>query len=192
MVTLDPRAHELVIGPCMKSHRSTCSLGLLIMAVRLLRRSSYHAMCRERDEAFVVSEFVKGIHMGRRPGPSSLSAIPVTTLQAEIRRRQRSVTPLTRRREKLLAKLATLDAQIRELGGNVPGGRVRPQNSTNLAEGLAAVLKGKTMGVSEAADAVLKAGYQTNAANFRTIVNQTLIKNRSMFKKVGRGQYTAA
>jgi hypothetical protein len=48
------------------------------------------------------------------------------------------------------------------------------------------------MGVSEAADAVLKAGYQTNAANFRTIVNQTLIKNRSMFKKVGRGQYTAA
>lgn len=130
--------------------------------------------------------------MGRRPSSSSLSAIPVSTLQAEIRRRQRSVTPLQRRREKLLAKLAAVDAQIRELGGSVPGGRVRPQNSVNLADALAGVLKGKTLGVSEAADAVLKSGYQTNAANFRTIVNQTLIKNRSMFKKIGRGQYTAS
>jgi hypothetical protein len=69
---------------------------------------------------------------------------------------------------------------------------VRPQNSVNLADALVGVLKGKTLGVSEAADAVLKSGYQTNAANFRTIVNQTLIKNRSMFKKVGRGQYTAS
>jgi hypothetical protein len=130
--------------------------------------------------------------MGRRPGPSSLAVIPVATLQAELRRRQRSVAPLQRRREKLVEKLAALDAQIRELGGNATGTRIRPQNASNLNDALAAVLKGKTMGVTEAADAVLKAGYRSNAANFRTIVNQTLIKSRQIFKKVGRGQYTAA
>ena len=42
------------------------------------------------------------------------------------------------------------------------------------------------------AEAVQKAGYKTGAANFRTIVNQSLIKNKAMFKKMGRGEYTAA
>jgi hypothetical protein len=48
------------------------------------------------------------------------------------------------------------------------------------------------MGVTEAATAVQKAGYTTNAANFRTIVNACLIKHKKLFKKVSRGQYTAA
>ncbi len=70
-------------------------------------------------------------------------------------------------------------------------GRKRPKNSMNLSEALAKMLKGKTMGVNEAAANVQKAGYKTNSANFRTIVNQTLIKD-DRFKKVARGQYTAA
>jgi hypothetical protein len=45
--------------------------------------------------------------------------------------------------------------------------------------------------VTQVAAAVQKAGYKTFAANFRTIVNQTLIKNRKIFKKISRGQYTA-
>lgn len=69
-------------------------------------------------------------------------------------------------------------------------GRKRPKNTMNLAEALAKLLKGKTMGVTEAAAAVQKAGYKTNAENFRTIVNQTLIRD-DRFKKVSRGQYTA-
>lgn len=130
--------------------------------------------------------------MGRRPGPGSLSALSLNTLQAEIRRRQRSVGPLMRRRDKLVAKLAALDEQIRALGGSAGGGggRVRPVNSKSLVEVLKEVLSGKVLGVSEAAVAAQKAGYMTNAANFRTIVNQTLIKNKSIFKKQGRGQYT--
>lgn len=70
-------------------------------------------------------------------------------------------------------------------------GRKRPKNSMNLAEAMAKMLKGKTMGVNEAATNVQKAGYKTNSPNFRTIVNQTLIKD-PRFKKVARGQYTAA
>jgi hypothetical protein len=67
----------------------------------------------------------------------------------------------------------------------------RTRNAANLADSLASVLKGKTMGVSEVATAVQRAGYKTTSPNFRTIVNQALLANPSMFKKVSRGQYTA-
>lgn len=137
--------------------------------------------------------------MGRRPSATSLASLSITALQQEIRRRQRSVGPLQKRRAKLVAKLEAIDAEIAALGGMSggmgKGGGVRgtrPKNELNLVDALAGVLKGKTMGVSEAADAVQKAGYKSHAANFRTIVNATLLKHRNKFKKVARGQYTAA
>lgn len=61
----------------------------------------------------------------------------------------------------------------------------------NLVEALVKVLTGRTMSVTEVTQAVQDAGYQTSSANFRTIVNQTLIKSKA-FKKVSRGKYTAA
>lgn len=128
--------------------------------------------------------------MAKRSFTASLASLPITHLQAELRRRQRGVGSLIRRRDRLASKLADLDAQIRSLGG--AAGRVRPQNSSNLVDALHKLLSGKTMGVTEAADAVRKAGYNSNAANFRTIVNQALIKHKNRFKKVERGQYTAA
>jgi hypothetical protein len=71
------------------------------------------------------------------------------------------------------------------------GGRKRARNAESLEVALAKVLKGKTMGVSEAADAVRKSGYKTTSPNFRTIVNQTLLRSE-LIKKTGRGAYTAA
>jgi hypothetical protein len=67
----------------------------------------------------------------------------------------------------------------------------RGPNAASLVESLQAVLVGKTLGVSEAADAVQRAGYKTTSPNFRTIVNQALLANKAKFKKVARGQYTA-
>jgi hypothetical protein len=55
---------------------------------------------------------------------------------------------------------------------------------------LAAVLKGKTMSVTDLAEAVQRAGYQTTSKTFRTIVNQALIKHSDTFKKISRGMYT--
>ncbi len=69
-------------------------------------------------------------------------------------------------------------------------GRRRPRNAASLEASLAKTLKGKIMGVSEVAAAVQKEGYKTTSANFRTIVNQTLIKS-ALIRKTGRGQYTA-
>ncbi|MDY7108645.1 MAG: hypothetical protein SYC29_08400 [Planctomycetota bacterium] len=67
----------------------------------------------------------------------------------------------------------------------------RPRNTGSLVEALKKLLTGKTMTVTEMADAVQKAGYKTSSPNFRTIVNQTLINNKKDFKRVARGQYTA-
>ena len=50
---------------------------------------------------------------------------------------------------------------------------------------------GETMAIGRTfAEAVQKAGYQTTSPNFRTIVNQTLLKKKH-FKRVERGQYTS-
>lgn len=129
-------------------------------------------------------------------GRGGLARVPIDDLQAELRRRQGSLRKLEAKRAKLAAALDAIDRQIQAFGG-VPsgraasgGGRRRPRNEMNLVEALAQVLKGKTMSVTEVAQAVQDAGYQTTSDNFRTIVNQTLIKS-DRFKKVGRGQYTA-
>lgn len=121
--------------------------------------------------------------------------MPVSMLQKELRRRTRSLKTLQRKRDRLAKKLAAIDAQIAAAGGVAGGGgaaRTRARNSTTLVEAMSKTLSGKTMGVTELAEAVRKNGYQSNAANFRTMVNQALLKHRKLFKKVSRGQYTTA
>lgn len=137
--------------------------------------------------------------MAKRVRSSSLSGMSINELQAEIKRRARRLPAMLKKRAKLAAALAQIDGDIASVGGSAgrsggggKTGRRRPVNDSNLADALANLLKGKTMGVTEASIAVRKAGYNTNAANFRTIVNQCLIKHKKMFKKVARGQYTAA
>ena len=126
-------------------------------------------------------------------GSSSLAELSVADLQLELRRRQRDVNKLVRRRDKLAAELAEINAQISGLGGAAggltPTGRTR--NAMTLPDALHQVLQGRTMSVTEAADAVRAAGYHSTAANFRTMVNQALLKDKR-FKKVSRGQYTAS
>lgn len=126
---------------------------------------------------------------------SSLSVLSVNDLRRELGRRQRRVGALIKKRDRLMSKVRELDQTIAELGGIARGGsfvgaRKRPKNETNLVEALVKVLSGKTMSVTEVADAVQKAGYATTSPSFRTIVNQTLI-NSGKFKRVSRGQYTA-
>lgn len=124
-------------------------------------------------------------------GPS-IRSVDSTTLQRELQRRVRQ---LETQRESILAQLQDIDRELQALGGATrtiatgTAGR-RHGNKQTLEGALASTLKGKTMGVSEAADAVVAAGYKTNAANLRTMVNQTLIKSNQI-KRVSRGQYTA-
>ncbi len=124
---------------------------------------------------------------------NTLDSMSMAEIQAELNRRERGVRKLERRREKLLAELAEIDGQLASVGAlSASGGvRRRPRNEMNLVDSLATVLDGKTMSVTEVTGAVQKAGYLTTAANFRTIVNQALIREKKVFKKISRGQYTA-
>jgi|GEM_PF-565914 len=89
-------------------------------------------------------------------------------------------------------KASTASKKTARRGPTKPrGSRKRHRNDTNLVGALQKVLSGKTLGVTEAANAVQKAGYKTTSPNFRTIVNQTLIKHTDVFSKEARGLYTA-
>lgn len=129
--------------------------------------------------------------MARKARGGKLTGLSTAELQAEIRRRKSRNSSLQKRYEKLQNKLAELRKEIAESGGAVVGGGGRASNELSLVDSLKKVLTGKTMGVSQAADAVLGTGYMTTSPNFRTIVNQTFIKHRNKFKKVSRGRYTA-
>lgn len=130
-----------------------------------------------------------------------LSRFTVDALQGELTRRERTIVRLQRRYHRLLAAAGKVERQIQAEGGTARGaggrarggavsGRRRARNELSLVEALAKVLKGRTMGVTEVSHAVQRAGYKTASPNFRTIVNQALIKSAA-FKKVSRGKYTA-
>lgn len=130
-----------------------------------------------------------------RKSSSSLSRMSLSDIQREISRRQRHVSTLERRREKLMRRVEELDALIHASGGpslnGARGKRTRARNEVNLTDALTSVLKGKTMSVTEVAEAVQNAGYRTTSPNFRTMVNAALL-DKKKFKRVERGQYTAA
>jgi len=136
---------------------------------------------------------------------TSLAKMTTNDLAAELARRQRRLPALKRQHAALLDKLEALEAEMAEIDGGAAtsaprgrrksagrpaGGGKRHRNEMNLEDALAKTLKGKTMSVTEATEAVKANGYKTTAANFRTIVNATLLKSKKI-KKVARGQYTA-
>ncbi|MCL4741212.1 MAG: hypothetical protein KJZ54_03325 [Phycisphaerales bacterium] len=157
----------------------------------------------------------KAVRRARRSasrGSGALASMSTAAIAAELARRQNEAPALRNREAELMAELDDVRAQLagldvspargRRRAGGRPGrkpgrraaaatGRKRPQNDANLETYLARVLKGKTMGVTEVANAVKRAGYKTTSPNFRTIVNQTLIKSEKI-KKLARGKYTTA
>ena len=128
-------------------------------------------------------------------------------LNAELQRRRGQAGKLQRHHDQLATELDRLRAELEALGsldgavprgrgrggrrgpGRPPGRRGRRRNKATLVDTLAAALKGRTMGVAEAAAAVKAAGYKSGARSFRIMVNTALIKGP--FKRVGRGRYTA-
>lgn len=133
----------------------------------------------------------------QKPAGKPLETVSTAKLAEELSRREKELSRLETRRERVAAQLAELDDQIATLAGaggygaTARGGvRRRPRNDKPLADALVEVLTGQTMGVSEVAEAVQRAGYRTSSPNFRTIVNQTLLRDKRI-KKIARGQYTA-
>jgi len=127
-----------------------------------------------------------------------LDSMTIAQLEGLLSTRRTRLTQLARDRKKAQAKLDVIDRQIAQLdgratrggGGSGGGGGGRARNEMSLVEAMATVLKdGKPMRVGDIAEAVTRTGYRSNSANFRGIVNQTLIKERKQFQSAGRGLY---
>ena len=129
------------------------------------------------------------------PRPATGMNLSIPQLEQVLRARKTQLQKLARQRAKIARELAKLDARISTLGGGIgAGGRItaggRARNEKSLVDMIQGVLSkaGKPMGVGDIVDAVQKGGYTSNSANFRGIVNQTLIKEKQ-FTSAGRGVY---
>jgi hypothetical protein len=130
--------------------------------------------------------------------PSNGSFFNIPQLERILHDRRSELGRLERQRSELRRKLDGLDRQIVKLQGSLRGGARRgvtasgrARNSQSLVEVLESVLKGngKPMKVGDIVAAVQSGGYRSNSANFRGIVNQTLIKERKRFSPAERGVY---
>ena len=132
--------------------------------------------------------------------PRSNGALTIAQLERLLENRRREAAELERERDKLVRQLDALDRRLGSLAG--PGGRGRngasggggrggrARNPKSLVASMEAVLAraGKPMSVGEIVEAVQSGGYRSSSANFRGIVNQTLIKEKR-FTSAGRGIY---
>jgi hypothetical protein len=132
------------------------------------------------------------------PRPNTGVNFNIAQLERILHDRKSEVTKLERQREELRRKLDGLDRQIIRLGGGMRGmrgrgavGMGRARNERSLIETIEGVMRdnGKPMRVGEILDAVSSTGYRSNSANFRGIINQTLIKERKRFNQAERGTY---
>jgi len=126
------------------------------------------------------------------PRKRSGADLSISELEQLLKRRRVQIGKLEKKRTKVLRQLQAIEDDIAGLGGTVGGSRsVRAQNSQSLSEVIYQVLKekGGGMKVADIVNASLRAGYQTKSDNFRSIVNQTLIKDKRFAKGGERGVY---
>ena len=128
--------------------------------------------------------------------PNSGLNFNIAQLERILDERRSDLSKLERQRSELQRKLEGLDRQIVKLNGGIRGmrGRMgggRARNERSLIETIEEVMRsnGKAMRVGDIVDAVSATGYRSSSANFRGIVNQTLIKERKRFNQADRGLY---
>jgi hypothetical protein len=119
------------------------------------------------------------------------TGISLGELERLLQKRRREVDSLTRKRTKIEKRLRALDEKIRLASGTGPTTRSgRARNELTLVEAIDGAFKGtaKPLKVGEIMERVLASGYQSTSANFRGIVNQTLIKGKQFYSSE-RGVY---
>ena len=120
------------------------------------------------------------------------NGMTVKQLEGMLRKQQTKLRALHQKRSSLTVRLARVMLQINTIAGKPnahAANGTRVKNEKPLVDYLEQVLRnGKPQKVGSIVDGVRTAGYRTNSANFRVIVNQTLIKEKQ-FISVGRGEY---
>jgi hypothetical protein len=126
---------------------------------------------------------------------TSTQGFTLGQLERLLDQRRRDLTRLERQRARIQRRLDAIDSRIASIGGGI-GGRIgrgrgsRARNEASLQDTIHQILSksGGPMQVGDIVDKVLATGYKSNSANFRGIVNQTLIKDKR-FNSAGRGLY---
>lgn len=123
------------------------------------------------------------------PRLSSSADMSLAQLEKLMNSRRKDLAKLTRQRLKVQKKLDSIDEKIAAIGGSAGGGR-RARNEMSLQDLIHQVLSkaGGPMAVGDILAKVNAAGYRSNSANFRGIINQTLIKDKR-FVAAKRGVY---
>jgi hypothetical protein len=122
--------------------------------------------------------------------PKSNGVLTIAQLERLLDTRRREASELQKERNRLMQRLETLDRRLASLaggrgrngfgGGAGGGGRGGRRNAKSLVAVMESVLtrsKGP-MRVGDIVEAVQREGYRSGSANFRGIVNQTLIKEK--------------
>jgi hypothetical protein len=123
------------------------------------------------------------------PRTAATNGLSIDQLENLLNNRRGELQKLQKHRNRLMRQLDQVDNRIRSLGGRGgPGRRARNQHSLTAMMENALKAAGKPLGVGEIAEAVQRKGYHSNSANFRAIVNQSLIKDKR-FAQAGRGVY---
>jgi hypothetical protein len=129
----------------------------------------------------------------------------IAELRKELRKKERMLSGILKRRKKILARLAKMDRNIMAMAGEIPAagkaaravmktgrkGRARRRASGKpLSDYLRAVLAKNPEGLrtKDIAKSVVKAGYKSFSKNFYGIVAAAL-QDRNQFKRQGRGTY---
>jgi len=115
---------------------------------------------------------------------------------AKARSEPESLAALRRRRDSLVeelgrvyAALAALEAEARRCrDAFAPPRRGNPARGQTLADALAGVLRENPMRIKDAAEAVRRAGYESDSADFRQRVANALADDRR-FRRIRRGTY---
>jgi hypothetical protein len=130
------------------------------------------------------------------PRGKSIGGLSISELQRMIGERRSMLQKLNKQRTEALRKLNSIERDIAKLDGGAGGGRGgmsgggRARNAVSLVSAIEGALKkGDPMSVGDIVDAVQAGGYRSSSANFRGIVNQTLIKERKRFSSPSRGMY---
>ena len=123
--------------------------------------------------------------------PSTGANLSLAALQHIMENRKTELNRLRKQRTKIQRDLDAVDREIGQIEGSGIGrGGGRARNAKSLNDTLEDVLRsnGKPMKVGDIVDAVKATGYRSSSANFRGIVNQTLIKDKR-FGASERGMY---
>lgn len=125
------------------------------------------------------------------PRGKSLELLSLPDLQSFIRRQSARLAKLKREHGKLTTRLKQVEREMSVIAGNGAAGGGRARNAKSLVATLEEVLarSGKPMKVGDILEKVKATGYRSGSANFRAIINQTLIKEKQ-FQQVERGTYT--